>query len=67
MWLVKTACIFLILFIFTVQISMECIARKIEAEKNSSFGKQKISKNSKQSKPSSVITYNIYSIYNSYK
>ena len=46
---------------------MECIARKIEAGKNNSFGKQKISKNSKQSQPSSVRTYNIYNIYNSYK
>ena len=46
---------------------MECIARKIEAGKINSFGKQKISKNSKQSKPSSLIPYNIYNIYNSYK
>ena len=33
-WLVKTKCIFLIFFILTVQISMECIARKIETGKN---------------------------------
>ena len=46
---------------------MEYTARKIEAEKNNSFGKQKHLKNSKQFKPSSVITYNIYNIYNSYK
>ena len=46
---------------------MEYIARKIEAEKNNSLGKQKNLKNSKQFKPSSVITYNIYNIHNSYK
>ena len=33
-WLVKTKCIFLIFFILTVQISMECIARKIETGKS---------------------------------
>ena len=45
---------------------MECKARKIEAGKNNSFGKQKNFKNSKQTKLSSVITYNIYNICNSY-
>ena len=66
-WLVKTKCIFLIFFILTVQISMECIARKIETGKNNQFGKQEILKNSKQFKPSSVITYSIYNTYNTYK
>ena len=65
-WLVETACIFLIFFIFTVQISMEFKGRKIEAGKNNSFGKQKNLKNSKQSKLSSVIFYNIYNTYSSY-
>ena len=46
---------------------MECLARKIEAGKNDSSGKQKILKNSKQPKPSIVITYNICNIYNKYK
>ena len=46
---------------------MECIARKIKAEKNNFFGKQKNLKNLKQSKLSSIITYNICNIYNSYK
>ena len=45
------------MFIFAVQTSMECKARKIEAGKSNSFGKQKILKNSKQSKSSIVITY----------
>ena len=35
------------IFIFAVQISMECKARKIEAGKNNPFGKQKILKNRK--------------------
>ena len=41
---------------------MECIARKIKAEKNNLLGKQKILKNLKQSKLSSIITYNICNI-----
>ena len=36
----------LIFFIFTTQISMELKARKVEAGKNNSLGKQKLLKNS---------------------